>query len=181
MLFYVLGGLDDFLLGLGLGVGGFSKASSSLSVSLPLYQSALKTAKLEPPLLVRHFLLIPFRDLSRPLALFGDIVEDLTQFAAAPPGREPINAYVKVLTIVGVGVARVRLSLGLVHLRAIETEHLCNEKMSRWSYPQEMALFLCESSSNVCKANEMWVPLVLKFIQISVLIENIILPKGKQF
>lgn len=39
---YVLGGLDDFLLALGLGVGGFSNAANSSSVNLPLYQSALK-------------------------------------------------------------------------------------------------------------------------------------------
>lgn len=44
---YVLGGLDDFLLAFGLGVGGFSKANNSSSVNLPLYQSALQKILLD--------------------------------------------------------------------------------------------------------------------------------------
>lgn len=69
---------------------------------------------------------VPFWNFSCPFASFANIVKDLTQFTAAPARCDPINAYVEVLTVVRVGIARVRQPHSLVYLRTIELEHLCN-------------------------------------------------------
>lgn len=50
----------------------------------------------------------PLRNLSGPVALLADFVENLTEFATAPPRRVPVDAHVEVLAILGVGVARMR-------------------------------------------------------------------------
>lgn len=70
---------------------------------------------------------LPFGDLPGPLALLSHVVEDLSQFAAAPPGRDAVDAHVEVLAVLGVGVTGVGQALGLVHLRAVELEHLWKE------------------------------------------------------
>lgn len=67
---------------------------------------------------------LPFRDFTGPIATFGNIIERLSQFASAASGCVAVDAYVKVLTVVGVGVARVCRGHSLVHLWALELEHL---------------------------------------------------------
>lgn len=67
---------------------------------------------------------IPLVDIARPVAVLGDFVEDLSALAAVPARDLAVDADVEELAVVGVGVARVLLSLGCEHLRARELEHI---------------------------------------------------------
>lgn len=67
---------------------------------------------------------IPLVDVARPVAVLGDFVEDLSALAAVPARNLAVDADIEELAVVGVGVARVLLSLRGEHLRARELEHL---------------------------------------------------------
>jgi hypothetical protein len=78
-------------------------------------------------LLVSQAPLVPigtFGNVAHPVALLLDVVEHLSQFAPAPPGGVPVDAHVKVLTVVGVGVPRVGRGRALVYLGTFEVENL---------------------------------------------------------
>lgn len=67
---------------------------------------------------------IPLVDVAWPVAVLGDFVEDLSSLAAVTTGDLAVDADVEELAVVGIGVARVLLSLIGENLRARELEHL---------------------------------------------------------
>lgn len=67
---------------------------------------------------------VPFGYLPGPIALSGALVERLAEFASASPRYFTVDAHVKVLAILGIGITRMRRRHGLVDLRAGEVEEL---------------------------------------------------------
>lgn len=67
----------------------------------------------------------PLSDVPRPVAVPGDVVEDLPLLAAVAPGHLAVYADVEELTVFRVCVPGVLLGLLLPHLGTRELEHLC--------------------------------------------------------
>lgn len=67
---------------------------------------------------------LPFWHVTRPVARDGLVVEHLTQLAAVAARNLSVNAHEEVLTVVGVGVARMRRGFELVDLLAGELENI---------------------------------------------------------
>jgi hypothetical protein len=66
----------------------------------------------------------PFWHFSWPIARFGGIVEDLAKFAAILARLVAVDADIKVLTVIGIGVAWMRNGDALIHLWTREVKDI---------------------------------------------------------
>lgn len=128
--------LDETFFALGRSVvvvGGFSSSSNCLSVNRSLYQSALQSRKpnwkLEKP--AYHDSIqeegiqedeLPFGNLACPIASFRNFIECLAKFTSISSWLFTVNAHIKELAIIWIGIAWVRSSNACVNFRASEFE-----------------------------------------------------------
>lgn len=106
-------------------VGGFSRSSNCLSVRMPLYQSALKIF-ISLVRLVHSLarLVVPFGNLTSPIASFGHVVESLAKFAPVAPRLLAVDAHIEELAVLRIGVPRVRRADGNINFRTSKLEQL---------------------------------------------------------
>lgn len=73
---------------------------------------------------MKYIIRIPFGYLPGPIAFPGALVERLAELASASPRYFTVDADIKILAVLGIGITRVRRGHAIVDLRAGEVEEL---------------------------------------------------------